>query len=120
MNTLRNRFARLAILFGLAATISLSAFGQTVTGSIYGTIADTSGAIIPQASVTVTNTDTGQSLSKRSNSSGGFVFPVLDPGNYKISTSIAGFESVTQNDLRLAANQNINASFKLKTGSVET
>jgi hypothetical protein len=37
----------------------------------------------------------------------------LDPGNYTVSTAIKGFESVTQQDIRLSANQNINASFTL-------
>ncbi len=117
--TFLNWLAVVAIGFGLA-TIMPSAHGQTVTGSIYGTISDTSGAIIPETNVTITNTDTGQSLSTLSNASGAFVFPVLDPGNYKISASVVGFQSVTQRDLRLSANQNVNASFTLHAGSVET
>ena len=98
----------------------LPASGQTVTGSIYGTIGDTTGAIIPQATVTVTNVDTGQTLSTKSNASGAFVFPVVDPGTYKVTTSVEGFETMTQNDLRLSANQNINASFKLRAGAVQS
>jgi hypothetical protein len=110
-----------AVAIGVwAAAVMPSAHGQTVTGSIYGTISDTSGAIIPETNVTITNTDTGQSLSTLSNASGAFVFPVLDPGNYKISASVVGFQSVTQRDLRLSANQNVNASFTLHAGSVET
>jgi hypothetical protein len=116
----RNQFALFAVLFALAAMFLLPANGQTVTGSIYGTVTDTSGAVIPQATVTVTNVDTGQALTTKSNASGAFVFSVVDPGNYKISTSVDGFQSVTQNDLRLSANQNINASFVLHAGSVQT
>jgi hypothetical protein len=109
----------------IAAGFALAGFiqplsGQAVTGSIYGKISDTTGAFIPGADVTVKNIDTGKSLSSKSNASGEFVFPVLDPGNYRISTSVTGFESVTQQDLRLAANQNINASFTLHAGSVAT
>jgi hypothetical protein len=107
-------------VFALAAMLVLPASGQTVTGSIYGAVGDTTGAIIPQATVTVTNVDTGQSLSTTSNASGAFVFPVVDPGNYKISTSVEGFQTMTQKDLRLSANQNINASFVLHAGSVQT
>src|ERR1700744_3849277 len=72
LNTLRNQFAKLAIFFGLAFTMTLPAFGQTVTGSIYGTVADSTGATISQANVTVTNTDTGQTLSAQSNNNGAF------------------------------------------------
>jgi hypothetical protein len=91
-----------------------------VTGSVYGTVSDTTGAIISEADVTVTNTDTGQSLSTKSNASGAFVFPALDPGNYRVSTSVTGFDRVTQQDLRLSANQNINAKFILHAGSIAT
>jgi Carboxypeptidase regulatory-like domain/TonB-dependent Receptor Plug Domain/TonB dependent receptor len=95
-------------------------FGQTVSGSIYGTVSDTSGAVIPDADVTVTNIDTGHALSTKSNTSGAFIFPVLDPGTYRVATSVTGFVSVTQQDLRLSANQNINASFTLRPGSEAT
>jgi Carboxypeptidase regulatory-like domain/TonB-dependent Receptor Plug Domain len=112
-------FAVMATAFALAGIMPpLSA--QTVTGSIYGTVSDTAGAIVPGANVTVTNIDTGRSLSTRSNASGAFVFPVLDPGNYTVFTAVKGFESVTQQDIRLSANQNINASFTLHVGSVAT
>jgi hypothetical protein len=96
-----------------------SAPAQTVTGSIYGTVRDASGAVVPGATVVTTNVDTGLSQTAKSNSSGEFLFPALDPGNYKVATSVTGFESVTQTDVRLASNQNVNASFSLKLGSVE-
>jgi hypothetical protein len=119
-NILRNRLAVLVVLFALVLLAVPPAPAQTVTGSIYGTVSDITGATIPQANVTVANIDTGQSLSVKSNASGAFVFPVLDPGNYKISTEVPGFQSITQDDLRLSANQNINASFTLHAGSVDT
>jgi hypothetical protein len=107
-------------LLAFAVAFLPSAFAQTVTGSIYGTIDDATGALIPQVTVTVTNDDTGLSLSTKSNGSGAFVFPVLDPGTYRISTSLEGFKSATQKDLRLSANQNINARFVLQAGSAQT
>lgn len=107
------------VAFAIVAAIPSSS-GQTVTGSIYGTVADTTGAVIPGATVVVKNVATGQTLSTRSNGGGTFLFPVLDPGTYAITTSVDGFESVTQQDLRLSANQNLNASFALHAGSVAT
>jgi hypothetical protein len=120
MKLVRNWSVGVAILLAFATVVMLPASAQTVTGSVYGTVGDVTGAAIPQANVTVTNVDTGLSLSTKSSASGAFVFPVLDPGNYRISTTIEGFESVTQKDLRLSANQNINASFVLHAGSVKT
>lgn len=115
-----NWLATAIALLAFAIAVISPASAQTVTGSIYGTIDDATGAVIPQAGVTVTNEDTGLSLSTKSNASGTFVFPVLDPGTYRISASVEGFESATQKDLRLSANQNINASFMLHTGSAHT
>ena len=117
--TLRHWLVVAAVAFAIAATLPSSS-GQTVTGSIYGNVADTTGAIIPGATVTVKNDATGQTLSTQSTGEGAFLFPVLDPGTYTVSTSVKGFESVTQKDLRLSANQNLNASFALHPGSVAT
>lgn len=117
--TFRHWLVVAAVAFAIAATLPSSS-GQTVTGSIYGNVADTTGAIIPGATVTVKNDATGQTLSTQSTGEGAFLFPVLDPGTYTVSTSVKGFESVTQKDLRLSANQNLNASFALHPGSVAT
>jgi hypothetical protein len=92
---------------------------QTTTGSIYGSITDRSGAVLATATITVTNTDTAQSLTTTSNTSGNYIFQSLPPANYLVEARIAGFQSVSQNDIRLSANQNVQASFTLQTGSVD-
>ena len=60
-------------------------FAQTDQGSITGIIQDSSGAVIPNAQVTVTNVDTGLALAAKSNRSGVFVFSPLKIGNYTLS-----------------------------------
>ena len=55
---------------GLAALFAGSAYAQTDQGTITGVVQDTSGAVIPEAQVTVTNVDTGLSLETKSNRSG--------------------------------------------------
>jgi hypothetical protein len=110
----------------ISAILSLSlvfcnpATAQNVTGSIYGTVTDTSGAVIPNASVTVTNVDTNETHTALSTGAGTYVFPVLSPGNYKASSVSAGFTTVVQNNIRLAANQNVNVSFAIKAGAATT
>jgi hypothetical protein len=109
-------------LFLAATTLLLLPFAaqaQTTTGSIYGTVADASGAVIAKAAVTVTNTDTAQILTTASDNSGDYIFQSLPPGNYHVEARIAGFHSVVQNDIRLSANQNVQASFSLQAGSVD-
>lgn len=91
---------------------------QTTTGSVYGTVSDVTGAVIPGAAVILTNTGTNAVLKTGTNGEGSFIFPVVDPGNYQIQASAAGFVAETQTGIVLAANQNVNASFKLNVGAV--
>jgi Carboxypeptidase regulatory-like domain len=93
---------------------------QTVTGSIYGRVTDSTGAAIGGATVTVLNVETDNSTSTKTNDSGDYVFPVLNPGTFKATASMMGFSTAIQTDLRLAANQNVNASFAMKPGGVNT
>lgn len=93
--------------------------GQTTTGSVYGTVADSSGAVLPNAQVTVTNVHTGETHTARTNGSGDYLFPMLAPGEYTVSAQSEGFKRQTQSGIRLDANQNVHASFNLQLGSVE-
>ena len=80
---------------GLALALFLGAgqlYAQS-TGSIRGTVSDTTGAAIPEASVTVTNTQTAQQRSTQTTSSGVFVFPDLPIGRYELQVSKTGFSS---------------------------
>ncbi|HEX5283568.1 MAG TPA: carboxypeptidase-like regulatory domain-containing protein, partial [Bryocella sp.] len=97
-----------------------TARAQTVTGSIYGTINDATGAAIPGAKITATDLETNHSTSATTNSAGEYVFPVLNPGTFKVTATMSGFGTMTQDGLHLAANQNVNASFTMKAGSVNT
>ena len=93
------------------------ALGQTTTGSIYGTVADQSGAVIPTATVTVRNIQTGETHTAQSNGSGNYIFPALDPGDYTVSTQVQGFRTEKQNGIRLDVTQNVHVSFTLQAGS---
>ncbi|MBS1814176.1 MAG: TonB-dependent receptor [Acidobacteria bacterium] len=93
---------------------------QTVTGSVYGSVADPTGAVVPHAAVTLTNVDTSQTLRAESNEHGDYLFPVVQPGNYRVSVSMSGFTTSTQRGLTLAANQNLNASFQLQPGETNS
>jgi hypothetical protein len=114
---IRRAWATLVTIFILMACLR-AVWAQTTTGSIYGTVTDSTGAVIPNAKVVLTNTGTNAVLTATSNSHGAFVFPAVDPGNYKIATSVKGFAPETQTGIVLAASQNVNASFKLAVGNV--
>ena len=77
-------FATIVILFIASATARLHAQGYA---KIVGTVTDTSGAVIPSATVTATQTLTGVATAVKSGADGGYVFPALLPSNYSISVS---------------------------------
>ena len=94
-----------------------SAVAQTTTGSIYGSVVDPSGAVIPNATVTATNTATGATQTRTSNAAGEYTFPALDPGNYAVTAKVSGFQTVNQQGIVLSSNQNLHANFALKIGT---
>lgn len=73
----------------------LGASAQTARGSIVGTISDVSGAVIPEATVTVTEIATKQVYTALANSTGYFVVTSLLPGNYSVEAEKAGFKPNT-------------------------
>ena len=90
---------------------------RTDQGAITGVVQDPTGAVIPNADVTVTNVDTGLVLDTKSNSSGVFVFSPLKIGNYTVSASAAGFQTVSHENLHLDIQQRLtmaNLSIRLR------
>src|ERR1051325_4518296 len=82
------------IAFGIAILVcSQSALAQVTTGSVLGTVKDQSGAVLPGATVTATNTETGISRSGVSSSRGEYRLPSLGLGNYEVQATMAGFQS---------------------------
>ncbi|MGH9625943.1 MAG: carboxypeptidase-like regulatory domain-containing protein, partial [Bryobacteraceae bacterium] len=81
-----------AILFALPAV----SFGQQAAASINGTVRDSSGAVIPGASVTLTSTSTNVSRNSTTNSAGNYGFVNVLPGPYAISVKKTGFNVVQQ------------------------
>ena len=89
---------------------------QTDQGAITGVVQDSTGAVIPNADVMATNVDTSLALQTKTNSSGVFVFSPLKIGNYTVSASSAGFQTVSHENLHLDIQQRLNVNFTLQTG----
>ena len=64
------------------------------TGALTGTVKDPSGAVIPNATVTLTSTDTGQVRTTMSGADGGYKFALLPPGSYRVRIEASGFKPV--------------------------
>ena len=83
----------LGIIIALTGPLS----GQTIiSGDITGTVTDPTGATLPNAAVTLTSADSGSMQTVTTDSTGGFRFPLLRPGVYKLQVAAPGFASVTQ------------------------
>jgi len=107
-------FAMIVFLFIACATARLHAQGYA---KIVGTVTDGSGAVIPSAMVTATQTQSGAITKVESGADGGFVFPALLPSNYSISVSAKNFENYKQTGIVLEADQSITVNVKMTVGS---
>ena len=104
----------------LSASISATtAHAQTDTARIAGTVQDATGATIPGATVTVTNTSTNAEVTATSDSTGAFTVNALPIGPYKAAVTATGFASQTQN-FTLSVSQTQSLAFKLAIGSEST
>lgn len=78
------------LMFGLCQP---AAFGQIATGSLSGTVDDTTGAVVPHATVVLTNAGTRIPLTTFTNGSGFFSFPTLQPATYDLKVTVTGFKA---------------------------
>jgi hypothetical protein len=101
-------------LVGLILQASLAS-AQSDNSSITGTISDSSGAVVPHATVTITNEATGQTRTVTSNDTGFYASTNLPPGNYTVSATAQGFQSFTQthNHLQPSIPMSVNAALSV-------
>ena len=91
---------------------------QVTTGSILGTVSDQSGAVIPNAKVSVTDVDRGITKTVTTNSTGAYRIDFLLTGNYKVSVSAPGFKTYVQNGVTLNAGVPVDVNAQLSPGAV--
>src|ERR1700753_1555904 len=100
------RGACLALLAAFALS-PVSASAQAVYGSIYGTVADSTGAIIPNAQVVVADTAKGTTVTAPANESGEFRVDHLIPDIYSVSVTQQGFKKYEQSNIQVFADQSV-------------
>jgi hypothetical protein len=91
-------------------------FGQSATASLTGLVQDSSGAIIPEATVTVTNVATNEVRTAKSNSQGYYLFPVLPPAVYRLTVQFQGFKQFVQENLHMDVDLALSVNVKLEVG----
>lgn len=117
------KFTMRGLVVALAVTMLVAFTGflwaQTPTGSIRGSVVDPSGAVIPNASVKVTEAATGRLIELKTSSDGVFVAPLLLPGEYTVRVQAEQF-APADIQVTVEAGQTAMANAKLKLGSAST
>jgi hypothetical protein len=111
--------SQILMVLMIVSGATFAALAQTDTGRVVGTVADSTGAFIPGATVKLTDTDTGVVQSRTTGNSGEFTFPAMSRGHYSIEGSMSGFNSEVQR-FQLEVQQVQTVDFKLATGSQST
>ena len=88
------------------------------TGTISGKITDPTGAVVPGAHITVTQTDTNVDNVSETNADGLFRVPSLREGPYKVTVTVAGFKKVVRENFNLRIGENLNVDIPLEVGAV--
>ena len=113
---INRKVARLFILFSLILILPAMALSQVDTGSISGTVRDTSGSVVPGVKVTLTNQGTGQSISTTTGSVGEYTFSPVRIGHYSVAAEMTGFEKVQQNNVTVDVQQKVQVDLSLTLG----
>src|SRR5216683_6422627 len=91
---MRKYFAYFLLMVFAVLCLASGTLGKTVQGVITGTITDPSGASVPNATVTITNSGTGASQTTTTSSDGSYRFSLVPPGQYVIHVKAASFAEV--------------------------
>jgi hypothetical protein len=107
----------LALTAGVFAPIS--AHAQVSTGSIVGTVLDSSGQVIPGAQVTIRNVNRNTTTTHVTDANGTYSALFLVPGTYEVQVGLSGFKTWIRSDLTLQVNDRLRIDATLEVGSLE-
>src|SRR5262245_42332009 len=116
MKTLIRLFAGLFIPIVCAAAVP----AQTNRGGISGTVFDATGAVVPGATVTVTNVGTNQTVKLTTSAEGVFTATSLEPVVYSVTIEASGFKKAVVNNVKVDTATTVNVNVTLQPGGVET
>ena len=108
----------MCIILAAAAVLTPLLHGQAITQTIQGLVTDATGAVIPGASVTLTNRDTGVTTTIQTNETGNYSFPQVPVGNYDLSCQLEGFKTDNVTNQRVETGSQVRIDFSLEIGDV--
>ncbi len=114
MKHLRSMLAVCALL----TAFSIAAYGQAVTGTVLGTVTDSSGAVVANAKVTLTEVNTQVIRNAQTNASGNYTFPDLPEGAYSVAVEATGFKKEIRQNIDVAVNTSARVDVQLEPGNI--
>lgn len=96
---------------------AFTAYPQSITGTLTGTVTDPSGAVIPQANIVLTNTDSRDVRRTITNTEGYFSFAAVPAGNYELRVEAAGFQAYLQKGIPFNGADKRNVDVQLQVGA---
>jgi Carboxypeptidase regulatory-like domain len=102
----------------LAIALASASYGQALNGTILGSVADASGALVPNAKISVLELNTNLTRSVQSVESGNYTFPNLPAGLYTVSVELAGFRKSVRERVEVTINSTNRIDFQLQPGQI--
>ncbi len=110
------RAALPALLFSLFC--SSAGWAQSYRAQIRGLVTDDSGAVLPDAAVTLSNVNTGVNVNRQSDADGLYIFDYVEPGTYRITINFSGFGPFTQDNIAVQSGGDVTVNAALKPGTL--
>ncbi len=110
--------ARIFRSFALLALFAAAGWSQAVNATMLGTVTDSSGAVVPNAKVAITQTQTDAVHNTATNESGNYIIPNLPPGQYSITVEATGFKKETRKDIDLVVDTSARVDVQLTPGNI--
>jgi hypothetical protein len=114
----RSGFGIGVLALTLSVILSASASAQVDTGSITGTVKDSSGAIVPGATVTITHEGQGLTLTSVTREDGTYIFTPIRTGAYRIDVELQGFKKEARRGITVGIQEQVRADFVLQAGGI--
>jgi outer membrane receptor protein involved in Fe transport len=118
-STVCSRITSVVSAVALVFLLALSVSAQLPTGTFLGVVKDSTGAVVPDSTVTIVSAETAQSRKVVSDSNGAYRVPALPVGHYEIKVEHGGFKTETQTGLNLEVGQEAVVDFTLQVGASE-